>query len=173
MKLYIMRHGQAQLAAESDKARNLTPTGRDQSTFVAKWLAMNDTDFDITFVSPYNRALETYQLVSEHTGSLKSKSLQHKSAQHHFVLEELTPESDPASCGDSLLAYCAQHKAESALVVSHLPLVGLLISDLCPSVVIANFATSSVACLEIDLENWQGKLLWHKSYEQLSMPQSG
>lgn len=157
MKLYIMRHGQAQVAAVSDQARSLTQTGRDESEFVAKWLERENSGFDITFVSPYRRALETYQLVSEHT----------KPSLQHFVLEELTPEADPSNCGDSLLAYCAQYTADSALVVSHLPLVALVISDLCPGVVVPSFSTSSVACLDIDLASWHGKLLWHKSFQQL------
>lgn len=158
MILYIMRHGQAQAVADSDRARSLTQIGRNESELVAKWLAADNPRFDITFVSPYVRALETEQIVAEHC----------EPSLNHFILDELTPESDPASCGDSVLAYCAQHKASSALIVSHLPLVGLLISDLCPGEIISSFSTSSVACLNIDLESWQGKLLWHKSYHQLT-----
>jgi len=161
MKLYIMRHGQAETVAPSDKERRLSLTGIEQSEAVAKWLAHNNTPFDVSFVSPYTRALETYQAVA--------KWLQ--PTRFHYVLDELTPESDPASSGDSLLAYCAEHQANSALVVSHLPLVGLLISDLCPGVVLPSFATSSVACLELDLQNWRGKLLWHKSFQHISLEQ--
>ena len=158
MKLYIMRHGQAQPVAKTDQERRLTEAGIAQSNFVANWLMKDLPRCDIDFVSPYLRAQETYQCVIKH---LEPASI-------CLTLDELTPETDPSACGDSLLAYCAQHKANSALVVSHLPLVGLLIADLCPGVVIRSFTTSSVAGLEIDLEQWTGKLLWHKSYAQLA-----
>ena len=157
MKLFIMRHGQAQGVAATDHARRLTATGAEETKVVASWLARLNPDFDITFVSPYNRTLDTYQCIEQFISPPAT----------HLVLDELTPESDPASTGDSLLAYCAQQKAESALVISHLPLVGLLISDLCPGVVLSAFAPSSIACLDIDLANWSGQLLWLKSYDEL------
>jgi phosphohistidine phosphatase len=163
MKLYIMRHGQAETVAQSDKERRLSKTGSVETEAVAKWLAQQKPQFSLSFVSPYVRTLETYQLVSE----------QIEQVANHYVLEELTPESDPASCGDSLLAYCAEHKASSALVVSHLPLVGLLIADLCPGVVLPIFVPSSIACLDIDLDNWQGKLLWYKTYQHIALEQTG
>jgi len=65
------------------------------------------------------------------------------------------------------LAYCAQVGASSALVVSHLPLVGLLVADLCKGAMMPSFTTSSIACVELDLDNWQGQLLWHESYQDV------
>lgn len=153
MKLYIMRHGQAQLSASSDQARELTPQGIEETSLMAKWLAGNESTFDVSFVSPYIRAKQTYDVVLN----------QYVMPEHHYCLNELTPESNPSTCGDALLAYCSQHKAVNALVVSHLPLVGLLVNDLCHGGIVPSFSTSSVACLDIDLDNWQGCLLWHKS----------
>lgn len=157
MKLYIMRHGQAQPIAPTDKERVLTDIGRQESLLMATWLAKHQTNFDITFVSPFKRALETYDIASD---------IIENTPQHH-ILEELTPDSSPEICGDTLLAYCAQVKAKSALVVSHLPLVGLLVSDLCKGAIMPSFTTSSIACVELDLENWQGELLWHESYQDV------
>lgn len=157
MKLYIMRHGQAQPVAPTDKQRELTETGRQETTIMATWLAKHQRQFDITFVSPYVRAQQTYQI---------TKTIFDNTPQHH-VLEELTPDSSPELCGDTLLAYCAQTKASSALVVSHLPLVGLLVSDLCKGAIMPSFSTSSIACVELDLDNWQGQLLWHESYQEV------
>jgi len=152
-----MRHGQAQPVAPTDKDRVLTQVGRQETSIMATWLAKHQQQFDITFVSPYSRALETFDIVA---------SVIRNAAQHH-VLEELTPESSPEICGDTLLAYCAQTKADSALVVSHLPLVGLLVTDLCKETMMPSFTTSSIACVEIDLDNWQGQLLWHKGYQEI------
>ena len=159
MKLYIMRHGQAQLTASSDKLRDLTAQGQQESVIMAKWLASQQGEFDITFASPYIRAKHTYDLVIT----------SFKAPEHHYVLNELTPESSPEMCGDALLAYCAQHKAASVLVVSHLPLVALLVSDLCKGDVVPSFSTSSIACLEIDLDTWRGNLLWHKTFNDVLM----
>ena len=119
--------------------------------------AQHERRFDITSVSPYARAQETFSIV---------KQMFDNQSQHH-VLEELTPESSPETCGDTLLAYCAQATATAALVVSHLPLVGLLVSDLCKGAIMPTFTTSSIACIELDLENWQGELLWHESYSDV------
>lgn len=157
MKLFIMRHGQAQPMASTDKLRVLTDTGRQQSLIMATWLTKHQQYFDATFVSPYARALETFDVASQVI----------KHSQDHHVLEELTPDSSPENCGDTLLAYCAQLKATSALVVSHLPLVGLLVADLCKGAVMPNFTTSSIACVELDLDSWQGELLWHTSYDDV------
>ncbi|MGB1297001.1 MAG: phosphohistidine phosphatase SixA [Psychrobium sp.] len=159
MKLYIMRHGQAQITAPSDSARQLTPQGHQETEIMAKWLATKEQFFSASFVSPYCRAQQTIEIVSR----------EFKMSEHHLVLDELTPEANPQTCGDTLLAYCAQYKTENALVVSHLPLVGLLVNDLCRGDLVPAFSTSSIACLDIDLDNWQGTLCWHKTVNEVLM----
>jgi len=159
MKLYIMRHGQAQLTAPSDEQRSLTDQGSQESLIMAKWLGLQCEYFPLTFVSPYIRAQQTYQLVISGF----------KAPGHHYCLNELSPESSPQMCGDALLAYCSQHNADSALVVSHLPLVALLVNDLCKGDIMPSFSTSSIACIDIDLESWQGDLLWHKTFNDVLM----
>lgn len=157
MKLFIMRHGQAEFSAPSDKLRNLTPLGIEESTIMAKWMLTQQKDFSITFVSPYNRAQQTYEYVTKQIGM----------SEHHYCLEDLSPESSPKLCGDALLAYCAHHNVNSALVVSHLPLVDLLVTDLCRGDMVPSFSTSSIACVDIDLETWQGSLLWHRTFKDV------
>ena len=159
MKLYIMRHGQAQIAAPSDSERELTIQGQIETDVMVKWLGNMAQSFDISFVSPYRRALQTFNIVSQEL----------EMSVHHYCLNELTPESNPSSCADALLAYCAEHKANKAIVVSHLPLVGLLVNDLCRDDFVPAFTTSSIACLEIDLNVWQGTLLWHKTVDEVLM----
>ena len=159
MKLYIMRHGQAVPSASTDAQRALTDIGRQQSRAVAKWLAKSQPQFDITFASPYLRAEQTFAEVAQ----------EFIAAQQHFVLQELTPESSPKSCANAVLAYCALGNASSALLVSHLPLVALLVADLSRDNSMPSFSTSSVACLDIDLDSWQGQLLWHKSFHDIML----
>jgi len=159
MKLYIMRHGQAQLTAPSDQLRALTEQGEQESMIMAKWLTKQVKQFPLSFVSPYVRAQQTYQTVIN----------EFNAPGHHYCLDELTPESSPQMCGDALLAYCAQHNVENALVVSHLPLVALLVNDLCKGDEMPSFSTSSIACLDIDLAQWQGHLIWHKTFNDVVM----
>lgn len=157
MKLYIMRHGEAQISAPSDSERELTIQGQTETDIMAKWLSNAAQSFDVSFVSPYRRALQTFDIVSQKINM----------PVHHYCLDELTPESNPSSCADALLAYCAEHKAHDAIVVSHLPLVGLLVSDLCRGDFVPAFKTSSIACIEIDLDVWQGNLIWHKTLDEV------
>lgn len=154
-----MRHGQAELTASSDQQRALTIKGIEETTIVAKWLSAQQRTVDISFVSPYLRAQQTIDIVKH----------EYKEISHHYCLNELTPDASPASCGDVLLAYCAQHGVQSALVVSHLPLVALLVSDLCKGDIVPTFSTSSIACLDINLESWQGDLICHRSLGQILM----
>lgn len=157
MQLYIMRHGRANIMAPSDEARNLCETGRFQTDQMAKWLALERAQFSMTFCSPYARARQTYEIVNR----------RFKAPHQALILSELTPDADPVLAADSILAYAAQVKAESALVVSHLPLVGLLVAELCPGEMPVHFETSSIACLDIDLSNWQGRLVWQQHYSGL------
>ena len=48
--------------------------------------------------------------------------------------------------------------AHAVLVISHLPLVGYLVSELCPQEAPPMFATSAIACVEFDADACEGKL---------------
>ena len=67
MKLLIMRHGEAQLVAESDMQRPLTKSGINQVKQTASWLIDNDVipkqGIDFAFVSPYLRTRQTFSLL--------------------------------------------------------------------------------------------------------------
>jgi hypothetical protein len=45
----------------------------------------------------------------------------------------------------------------------------LLMSDLCKGDMAPAFSTSSIACIEIDLDSWQGILCWHKTFDDVLM----
>ena len=69
MKLLIMRHGEAQLVAESDMQRALTKTGINQVQQTATWLIDNAIipiqGVDFAFVSPYLRTRQTFSQLNE------------------------------------------------------------------------------------------------------------
>ncbi|WP_413701673.1 phosphohistidine phosphatase SixA [Psychromonas sp. KJ10-10] len=63
MQIYIMRHGQAEMMANSDSERALTALGREESEMMASSLANQKVSFDAVMVSPYLRAQQTWESV--------------------------------------------------------------------------------------------------------------
>lgn len=121
MQVFIMRHGDAALDAASDSVRPLTVCGCDESRQMATSLKGQKVDIERVLVSPYLRAEQTLDIVGECMNLPK----------HVDVMPELTP------CGDvgmvsAYLQALANEGVATALVVSHLPLVGYLVSELCP-----------------------------------------
>ena len=110
MKLWVLRHGEAEPYARRDAERELTARGREQVRRSAAQLV--GEPLDRIWVSPYVRAQQTAALVCEvlgFRGELKT------------VLW-LTPDSEPK--------YAASQLPDDGhlLLVSHQPFVGDLIS---------------------------------------------
>ncbi len=98
-------------------------------------------DIERVLVSPYLRAEQTLDIVGECMNLPK----------HVDVMPELTP------CGDvgmvsAYLQALANEGVATALVVSHLPLVGYLVSELCPGETPPMFTTSAIACVTLDAD---------------------
>ncbi|AYA39801.1 phosphohistidine phosphatase SixA [Xenorhabdus nematophila] len=156
MYVFIMRHGDATLDAVSDITRELTPRGSRESRETAYWLSQQVSDIDCVLVSPYIRARQTLKVVRENLVLPDSEE----------ILEELTPSGDVMLVASYLQVLAAQgHKA--VFVVSHLPLVGYLVSELCPGQTPPMFATSGIACVEWEPQTEKGRLLWQTSPAQL------
>ena len=139
MHLYIMRHGQAQMMASSDAQRALTSQGRDQNAQMARYLRTKNVVFDALLVSPFLRAQQTWQSVCEHFPDVE----------HQQTLKILTPSGSAHKTVSEILALQAQG-IKSVLLISHLPLVGYIVSELVPSAGVPAFSTSSVAHIELD-----------------------
>ena len=115
MQVFIMRHGDAALDAASDSVRPLTSCGCDESRLMANWLKGQKVDIERVLVSPFLRAEQTLDVVGECMNLPTGVD----------VLPELTP------CGDvglvsAYLQALANEGIATALVISHLPLVGYL-----------------------------------------------
>ncbi len=156
MQVFIMRHGDAALDAASDAQRPLTLCGQDESRQIASWLSEQSVDIDQILVSPYLRARQTLEVVSE-VMALPAES---------EVMPELTPGGDAAFICSYLQAL-AKEDCAAVLVISHLPLVGYLVAELCPGQCPPMFATSAIACIDLNGKSEKGTLDWQVSPSQL------
>lgn len=157
MQVFIMRHGDAALDAASDSVRPLTPCGCDESRLMANWLKGQKVDIERVLVSPFLRAEQTLDVVG---GCINLPG-------DVDVLPELTP------CGDvglvsAYLQALANEGVATALVISHLPLVGYLVSELCPGEAPPMFTTSAIASVTLD-ESGKGAFNWQMSPCNLKM----
>lgn len=83
MKIFIMRHGEAEHFADSDAARELTQRGRTESEAVARACAEQGfAQFDKVLVSPYIRAQQTWQEISTFFSTKASRPV---TTSHHTV----------------------------------------------------------------------------------------
>ncbi|RTZ16368.1 phosphohistidine phosphatase SixA [Vibrio aquaticus] len=148
MKIFIMRHGEAEHFAASDADRELTPHGRSASVTVAKACAEKGfAQFDKVLVSPYIRAQQTWQEISAHFSSSQVETC-----------DDITPYGDSEQVADYVSALVDVHNYESVLIVSHLPLVGYLTSEFVTDMAPPMFPTSGLICIEYSLETLQGEV---------------
>ena len=155
MKLLIMRHGEAQLVAESDMQRPLTKSGINQVKQTASWLIDNDVipkqGIDFAFVSPYLRTRQTF---SQLIDILTINNVEYS--------QDILPSSVTSIAHDYLdtkLSFLEQ--PECILLVSHMPFVSYFVDTICKQRISPLFATASLAVIEYDVQRSQGKLLTH------------
>lgn len=65
MRVYILRHAEAEDQAASDFARELTPKGRDQAARVGRFMGEQELAPELVLSSPYLRAWQTAEEVCE------------------------------------------------------------------------------------------------------------
>ncbi|HHF3231002.1 TPA: phosphohistidine phosphatase SixA [Vibrio diabolicus] len=151
MKIFIMRHGEAEHFADSDAARQLTPRGRVESEAVARACKEQGfAQFDKVLVSPYIRAQQTWQEIGEY---FAAKSIE--------TCEDITPYGQSEHVFDFASALIEVEKLDSLLLISHLPLVGYLTSEFVKDMAPPMFPTSGLVCIEYDLQTQNGEVLWH------------
>ncbi|MFO2464925.1 phosphohistidine phosphatase SixA [Pseudomonas sp. 15FMM2] len=112
MKIWVLRHGEAEVHARTDAERNLTEHGRREVLRSAAHLV--GQPISAIIASPYVRAQQTAQLVREVLGFEPEVR----------TAPWLTPEGNPLQVLEKL------GSDDYVLLVSHQPLVGSLISFL-------------------------------------------
>ncbi|MGL5335578.1 MAG: phosphohistidine phosphatase SixA [Enterovibrio sp.] len=158
MNIYIMRHGDAKLLACDDAARPLTSRGVAQAQKMGEWLASQlNKPLDCVLVSPYVRAQQTWQQLAPYVqGEAK-------------VITEagLTPYGDSEQVAEYLHALIEHENLSQVLVISHLPLVNYLVSDLIDEPSFLAFTTGAMAKLELNDKLDEATLCCLQAPEQL------
>ncbi|MET1219662.1 MAG: phosphohistidine phosphatase SixA [Glaciecola sp.] len=154
MKIFVMRHGEAQLVAESDKQRALTLVGQQQATAAATWLQAQyllDKPVDLALVSPYIRTQQTFAQVNKVIDCAVTETSQ-----------DITP-SGVVTCAHDYLSTLLEIKPsiEHVLVVSHMPFVSYFVDALCNTEHTPLFATGAIAVIDYDRHSHTGQILTH------------
>lgn len=146
MKLYLMRHGEAESFAKSDELRALTSTGRAAVASKAGLMPA----IDQMIVSPYLRALQTADLLVE----------EGLDVQNRVVDERVLPDCDLAPIMDSVIDTSRRNQ----LIVAHNPLLTYLVRVLCgDQAQQITLATANLVCLEADVYQPEcARLVWIK-----------
>ena len=158
MKIFIMRHGEAEVIASSDESRHLNDYGRKQSISQGQWLKthLNSTALSIqkVIVSPYIRAQETFELVNSALGNTLNDI---------EIWSGITPYGNATLVAD-YLSVLQEQGVESVLLVSHLPLVGSIVSDLYGKRNPISFYPSTI--VQIDWNGEEGIIEACNSYKE-------
>lgn len=110
MKLWLLRHGEAEPHARTDAERELTRRGRREVRQMTAHLASRP--LQTILCSPYIRARQTAELLEALLDGTPEL----------VVVDWLTPDSDPRQALDWL----AERSEKELLLVSHQPFIGAL-----------------------------------------------
>ena len=138
MKLWIMRHGEAEpLRGDNDDVRGLTVNGQRQARDSARWLLEQAPGPLRIVTSPYRRARQTAECVADIVKPLTVEQL-----------DLLHPGGDPRHVS----AWLGRQSDAELLLVSHMPLVGALTDWLCEGVLGGlPYGVAQLRLLELEL----------------------
>lgn len=139
MKLYLLRHGEAEARAHNDAGRELTARGRADVANVAQRFAAMNIQLQRCFASPYVRAAQTAELFLPE-------------AQQTIAVES-TPVLMPEVRASIVMDFLEGVREQEVLLVSHNPLVSelnalLIDGDISQMHILG---TSELICIEFDV----------------------
>jgi phosphohistidine phosphatase len=134
VKLYLLRHGDA-VDGYPDQHRQLSVFGRQQVQSVALRHRIECAAIEQVVSSPYKRAVETTDIFTQ------TVNLQHRID----WLDDLTPQGELRA----IEGFLQRTNAEAVLMVTHLPLVGLLV-DYLTGETGARMGTANLALLSME-----------------------
>ena len=139
MKLYLLRHGDAvnsySVNSYLDSNRQLSSYCREQVVTIALDHRLESAAIERVVSSPYRRAVQTTEIFIQAVGL------------HHRIdwLDDLTPQGDLRA----IEGFLQRTNVETVLMVTHLPLVGLLI-DYLTGETGTRMGTANLASLSMD-----------------------
>lgn len=141
MDLFLLRHGCAEAAAARDRDRKLTAEGREELHRVLSASRARLATVAQVLVSPYLRAQQSCDILMTY--------LPHLSGEQRQTVDFLTPGSNPQMTIDWLVQQPADLQV---LLVTHQPLVGTLLDELCGfETGRYRMGTAALAALHIDV----------------------
>lgn len=154
--LCIMRHGMAEDIALNDISRQLVDFGKEQARNTSNWFLQHypSVKIDLALVSPYVRAEQTYNIVKKLIP-----------VSDEMTIDDITPDASASDFCDYLSALLEnrnpQNKINSVLLVSHMPFVSFLMSEILHSKEGCLFNTGAMAIVECDRNTLKGALAKH------------
>lgn len=135
MKLYLMRHAEAEFGEQMDPTRKLTDTGKQQAKMMGKWLSRQTEKPEILVQSSFHRSKSTAKRVNKQLDIPLISS------------PALDPDSSPEATWAALRKIAANNNAKSVIAISHGPLVEKLLAMLTgtPSCSQFHFAHGAIA----------------------------
>lgn len=154
MTLFILRHGEADAQITTDEVRQLTDKGRSDTVSVVAARAGDMSSLTQIWASPLVRAQQTAEIAA---GYFPGVAIQ--------TTDLLVPEAKPQALMEwlsELNTLMLANPDQSILLVSHQPLVGLLINKLCGKPHdYYPMGTSSLAAIHAQIvASGMGNLLW-------------
>jgi phosphohistidine phosphatase len=147
MRLYLVRHGQAE-PKDVDPQRGLTAKGRADSRRTAEFLATLDLSVAAVWHSTKKRARQTAEIVAPAFGA----------ADRRVERDGLTPNALVGPVAEELNTL-----DEDLAIVGHMPFQSCLAAALLTGDDEGDwldFSTAGVACLERDRDDGSWQLLW-------------
>lgn len=153
MELFVLRHGDAEPRITTDEVRPLSARGKVEVESVVKSAQQTMHGLEIILVSPLLRAQQTAEIAHQFLPAVPMETT-----------ELLIPESRPSALYELL-----QGRAEkSVLLVSHQPLVGNFINELCGTPNYHAMGTANLACIDCDVVAVAcGELRWLKRPDEI------
>jgi phosphohistidine phosphatase len=111
MKLYLMRHAEAEDGEQLDPTRELTDTGKAQAKLMGKWLHRQADPPELIIESNMRRSIQTAKRVGKRLDVNRLRA------------GALDPDGEPRKAIRTIRRLAQEHSAASVLAVTHSPLV--------------------------------------------------
>ncbi|VFP85689.1 phosphohistidine phosphatase SixA [Candidatus Erwinia haradaeae] len=150
MKLFLMRHGEADLQTHNDFSRPLTACGYSESRAIANWLRTKNINIQQALVSPYLRAQQTLSVICEVFPLITNQI---------NTLYELRPNGK----SNQVLSYLRlldNKITQSVIIISHLPFINALLTEIFLNENNRILTPSSIVCIDLHFCSLLNKLQW-------------